>query len=115
MQISLNDFEPEAASQLVRAHWPLLESLTVSFRFVDDIVIKMLIKGKWPLLKELLVDIRTSLLLEQHIANLGWDKQRLQAWQNVEEDCRQTCRDRWRQLESLQLPCAQDMSCHAGF
>ena len=110
MQISLNNFEVEAASQLVRAHWPLLESLTVSFKFVNDIVIKSLIKGKWPLLRELLVYTRTSKL---HNLFLGWDKQRLQAWQNVEEDCRQMCRDRWQQLESLELPRAQNIS--AGF
>ncbi len=110
MQISLNNFEPEAASQLVRAHWPLLESLTVSFKYMNDIVIKSLIKGKWPLLRELLVCTRTCKL---HNLFPGWDKQRLQAWQNVEEDCRQMCRDRWQQLESLELPRAQDTS--AGF
>ena len=107
MQISLNNFEPEAASQLVRAHWPLLESLTVSFKFVDDITIKSLIKGKWPLLKELAVDTTTS---SSHDPFVGWDKQRLQAWQNVEEGCMQMCRDRWQQLESLELPCAQHIS-----
>jgi len=112
VQISLNNLEPEAASQLVRAHWPLLESLTVSFKFVDDIVIKMLIKGKWPLLTELEVDCVTS---KSHDPFLGWDKQRLQAWENVEEDCRQMCRDRWQQLESLQLPRAQDIRRCAGF
>ncbi len=110
MQISLNNFEVEAASQLVRAHWPLLESLTVSFRFVDDVVIKMLIKGKWPLLTELVVDPPNW-----HNPALGWDKQRLQAWQNVEEDCMQMCRDRWQQLESLRLPRAQDIKRRAGF
>ncbi len=110
MQISLNDFESEAASQLVRAHWPLLESLTVSFKFVDDTVIKSLIKGNWPLLTELVVDTTTS---NSHSPFLGWDKQRLQAWQNVEDDCRQMCQDRWQQLEILDLPRAQHIS--AGF
>jgi hypothetical protein len=79
----------------------------VSFKVVDDTVIKSLIKGKWPLLTELLVDITTSSL---HEPFLGWDKQRLQAWQNVEEECRQMCQDRWQQLESLELPRAQDFS-----
>jgi len=107
VQISLNNFEVEAASQLVRAHWPLLESLTVSFKFVDDITIKSLIKGKWPLLKELAVDTTTS---SSHDQFVGWDKQRLQAWQSVEEDCRQMCQDTWQQLKSLELPRAQHIS-----
>ncbi len=72
MQISLNNFEPEAVSQLVRAHRPLLESLTVSFKFVNDIVIKSLIKGKWPLLSELLVCTRTS--KSQPVSGLGQAK-----------------------------------------
>ena len=105
MQISLNNFEVEAASQLVRAHWPLLESLTVSFKFVDDVVVKMLIKGKWPLLTELVVDSPNW-----HNPALGWDKQKLQASQSDEERCMQMCRDRWQQLESLELPCAQHIS-----
>jgi len=113
VQISLNNFEPEAASQLGQAHWPLLERLTVSFKFVDAIVIKSLIKGKWPLLEELQVDTTTSKLRNPLLPFGGWDKQRLQAWQNVEEDCRQMCQDRWQQLESLQLPPAQHIS--AGF
>ena len=107
MQISVNNFEPEAASQLARAHWPLLESLIVSFKFADDTAIKSLIKGNWPLLKELVVDTTTS---SSHEPYVGWDKQRLQAWQNVEEGCRQMCQDRWQQLESLELPRAQHIS-----
>ena len=46
VQIGLNNFGPEAASQLVPAHWPLLESLTVNFKFVDDVAIKSLIKER---------------------------------------------------------------------
>ena len=110
MEIGLNNFGPEAASQLVRAHWALLESLRVSFKFVNDVAIKSLIKGMWPLLRQLLVYTTTS---KAHNPVFGWDKQNLQAWQNVEEDCRQMCQDRRQQLESLELPCAKNIS--AGF
>jgi len=77
---------------------------------VDDVAIKSLIKGTWPLLRELLVCTTTS---KAYNPFLGWDKQRLQAWQNVEKDCRQMCQDRWQQLESLELPRADNIS--AGF
>ncbi len=104
MQVSLNNFEAEAASQLVLGQWPLLETLMVSFKLLDEHIIKMLLEGKWPMLKELQIDIVPFIEYATNKRLPGWNKEIVQHWQTVEDHCRSRCENRWQCLEALYLP-----------
>jgi hypothetical protein len=92
--------EVKAASQLVLGNWPLLQVLMVAFIDIDEQVVHTLTTGNWPMLKELHVDLRPY---------PKWELPNVASWQAVEQLCESMCRQKWPDLEVLNIPSAQDM------
>lgn len=99
MQVSAR-LDAGAASQLILGNWPQLQVLMVVFIDMDDLVVDTLTIGKWPMLKELHVDLRPCPM---------WELPNLVSWQAAEQLCECMCRQKWPDLEVLNIPTAQEM------
>ena len=75
---------------------------SVDGRLIDlnEQIVHTLTMGKWPMLKELHADLRPF---------PKWELPNLVSWQASEPLCECTCRQKWPDLEVLNIPSAQEM------
>ena len=87
-------------SQLVSGNWPLLQVLMVAVIDLNEQIVHTLTMGKWPMLKELHADLRPF---------PKWELPNLVSWQASEPLCECMCRQKWPDLEVLNIPNAHEM------
>ena len=85
MQVHL-ELDMEGISQLVSGNWPLLETLVLTLTDVNELVFSTIVAGDWPMLKKLHIDIKGNAA--------AWDRQRVDSWQTIEQECYNVCNKR---------------------